>query len=158
MCSHNCPLLTNSNTLSAWSITLQPSGSISLVVLCLVKFSSATMLQVEKVTQATLTHRQWHLNHYHSMTESAFEVYNLACKVFQLCNLHTKEDFVPVFLDRAGVAGWDTRLGDSGGHWGAVLPPAAEALQCYYPKPAIWIADAALRSKVKTSIAGCHTQ
>lgn len=85
------------------------------------------------------------------MTESAFEVYNLACTVFQLCNLHTKEDFIPILLDKAGIAGWDTRLGEAGGHWGPVLPPAAEALQCFYPKPAIWIADAALRSKVKTS-------
>lgn len=107
------------------------------------------VLQVERVSQATLTHRQWHLNYYHSMTESAFEVYNLACTVFQLCNLNTNEDFVPVFLDKAGVAGWDTRLGESGGHWGKVLPPAAEALQCFYPKPAIWIADAKLATKVK---------
>ena len=107
------------------------------------------MLQVEKVSRATLTHRQWHLNYYHSMTESAFEVYNLACTVFQLCNLYTKEDFVPVFLDKAGVAGWDTRLGESGGHWGTVLPPAAEALQCFYPKPALWIADPKLATKVR---------
>ena len=107
------------------------------------------MVQVERVSQATLTHRQWHLNYYHSITESAFEVYNLACTVFKLCNLHTKEDFVPVFLDKAGVAGWDTRLGESGGQWGTVLPPAAEALQCFYPKPAIWLADAQLHSKVK---------
>ena len=113
------------------------------------------MPQVEKVSQAALTHRQWHLNYYHSMTESAFEVYNLACSVFHLCNLHTKQDFVPVFLDKAGVAGWDTRLGESGGHWETVLPPAAEALQCFYPKAAIWIADAKLATKVKMSAVRC---
>ena len=104
--------------------------------------------QVEQVSQATLTHRQWHLNYYHSITESAFEAYNLACTVFKLCGLHSKEDFVPVFLDKAGVAGWDTRLGEDGGRWEAVLPPAAEALQCFYPKPAIWVADAMLPPKV----------
>lgn len=75
--------------------------------------------------------------------------------MFQLCSLHTKEDFVAVFLDKPGVAGWDTRLGDSGGHWGAVLPPAAEALQCFYPKPAIWVADAMLHPQVSQA-ADCY--
>ena len=107
-------------------------------------------MQVEHVSRATLTHRQWHLNFYHSMVESAFEVYNLACTMFKLCNLDTRDDFVPVFLDTAGIAGWDTRLGESAGSWGSVLPPAAEALQCFYPKPAIWLADPALQSKVST--------
>ena len=105
-------------------------------------------MQVKHVSRATLTHRQWHLNYYHSVAESAFEVYNLACAAFKLCNLHTGDDFVPVFLDKAGIAGWDTRLGDSAGIWGLVLPPAAEALQCFYPKPAIWIAGPEVQSRV----------
>ena len=104
--------------------------------------------QVENVGLATLTHRQWHLNYYHSIAESVFEVYNLACVYFQLCDLHTRDDLVPIFLDRPGVAGWDSRLGDSEGSWGAVLPPAAEALQCFYPKPALWVADPVLYEKV----------
>ena len=104
--------------------------------------------QVENVGLATLTHRQWHLNYYHSIAESIFEVYNLACVYFQLCDLHTRDDLVPIFLDRPGVAGWDTRLGDSEGSWGTVLPPAAEALQCFYPKPALWVADPVLYEKV----------
>lgn len=102
------------------------------------------------MTTSTLTHRQWHLNYYHSIAESVFELYNLACTTLQLCNLHTREDFVPIFLDKPGLAGWDTRLGESGGNWGAVLPPAAEALQCFYPTPAIWAADPELQSRVSS--------
>ena len=75
---------------------------------------------------------------------------------FQLCNLHTKEDFVPIFVDKPGVAGWDTRLGESGGNWEAVLSPAAEALQCFYPKPAIWVADPELQSTVSRLLHPCN--
>lgn len=89
------------------------------------------------------------------MAESIFEVYNLACTYFELCNLHTKEVMVPVFLDKPGVAGWDTRLGDTEGGWRSVLPPAAEALQCFYPKPALWIADPMLHDKVSSHHSGC---
>ena len=105
-------------------------------------------LQAKTITKATLTHRQWHLNYYHSIAESAFEVYNLACTYFQLCNLHTRGDFVPIFLDKPGIAGWDTRLGVTEGGWDTVLPPVAEALQCFYPKPALWVADPRLHKQV----------
>ena len=105
-------------------------------------------LQAKVITTATLTHRQWHLNYYHSIAESAFEVYNLACSYFQLCNLHTRGNFVPIFLDKPGVAGWDTRLGVTEGGWDTVLPPVAEALQCFYPKPALWLADPRLHNQV----------
>ena len=105
---------------------------------------------MRQVSKATLTHRQWHLNYYHSVAESAFEVYNLACVYFGLCKLHIEDDFVPIFLDKPGVAGWDTRFGVSGGSWGSVLPPAAEAVQCFYPTPALWIADSALQNTVRS--------
>ncbi|KAA6423379.1 MAG: hypothetical protein FRX49_06831 [Trebouxia sp. A1-2] len=117
----------------------------------------ASSYQVQQYARATLTHRQWHLNYYHSIAESIWDVYNLACMYFQLCNLHTREDIIPMFLDRPGVAGWDARLGVSQGGWRQVLPPAAEALQCFYPKPALWVADPMLHGKVvviKTAVAG----
>ena len=109
-------------------------------------------MQVQQFARATLTHRQWHLNYYHSIAESVLDVYNLACIYFQLCNLHTKDDIIPIFLDRPGVAGWDARLGVTEGGWRQVLPPAAEALQCFYPKPALWVADPMLHDKVQTFI------
>lgn len=108
-------------------------------------------MQVQHFARATLTHRQWHLNYYHSIAESILDVYNLACMYFQLCNLHTRDDVIPIFLDRPGVAGWDARLGVTEGGWRQVLPPAAEALQCFYPKPALWVADPMLHDKVQTS-------
>ncbi len=108
-------------------------------------------MQVQQFARATFTHRQWHLNYYHSLAESILDVYNLACMYFQLCNLHTRDDIIPIFLDRPGVAGWDARLGFTEGGWRQVLPPAAEALQCFYPKPALWVADPMLHDKVQTS-------
>ena len=108
-------------------------------------------MQVQHFARATLTHRQWHLNYYHSIAESILDVYNLACMYFQLCNLHTRDDVIPIFLDRPGVAGWDARLGVTEGGRRQVLPPAAEALQCFYPKPALWVADPMLHDKVQTS-------
>ncbi|DBA92084.1 TPA: hypothetical protein ACH3X1_015814 [Trebouxia sp. C0004] len=113
--------------------------------------------EVQHFARATLTHRQWHLNYYHSIAESILDVYNLACMYFQLCNLHTRDDVVPIFLDKPGVAGWDARLGVTEGGWRQVLPAAAEALQCFYPKPALWVADPLLHDKVvviKTAVAG----
>lgn len=102
-----------------------------------------TSVQAELIAKATLTHRQWHLNYGHSIAESVFEVYNTACVYLQSCSL-SKTQLVPVFLDRPGSFGWT----GAKGNWKSVLPPAAEALQCFFPKPALWIADTALHSRV----------
>lgn len=108
-----------------------------------------SLLQAELIAKATLTHRQWHLNYGHSIAESVFEVYNTACVYLQSCSLSNTQ-LVPVFLDRPGSFGWT----GAKGNWKTVLPPAAEALQCFFPKPALWIADTALHSRVHAP--SCH--
>lgn len=103
-------------------------------------------MQAETIPKATLTHRQWHLNYGHSIAESVFEVYSLACAYLQSCNLGIA-DLVPVFVDRPGGFGWT----GAKGNWRNVLAPAAEALQCFFPMPALWAGDTALHSKVSCS-------
>ena len=102
--------------------------------------------QAEILPKATLTHRQWHLNYGHSIAESVFEAFNLACAYLQSCDLSTT-DLVPVFIDRPGTFGWT----GAKGNWKTVLPPAADALQCFFPRPALWIADTAIHSRVSKS-------
>ena len=95
------------------------------------------------IPEAAIVHRQWHLNYYHSMTESLFEVFNLACAYLGVCTLGYK-NLTPIFIDKPGLSPWAGIEGD----WSQVLPNAAEALHCFFPTPAIWVDAPALHDQV----------
>ena len=100
-------------------------------------------VQVTIIPQAAIVHRQWHLNYYHSMTESLFEVFNLACAYLHMCQTGSKA-LTPVFIDKPGVAPWAGVEGD----WSATLPPVAESLKCFFPTKAIWTDSPDIRNEV----------
>lgn len=78
------------------------------------------------------------------MTESLFEVFNLACAYLGHCHLGHRS-LTPIFIDQpGGPAPWAGVKGD----WTTVLPSAAEALECFFPTPAIWIGAPDIRDEV----------
>lgn len=95
-----------------------------------------------------MVHRQWHLNYYHSLTESLFEVFNLACIHFGACQTGYRK-LTPIFIDKPGVSPW----AGVEGNWSAVLPNAAEALECFFPSPAIWADSPEVRDQVSSCLA-----
>lgn len=80
------------------------------------------------------------------MTESLFEVFNLACAHLGACP--GNELLTPIFIDKPGVSPWAGVEGD----WSVVLPNAAEALACFFPAPAIWIDAPDIHDQV------CHSR
>ncbi|DBA83598.1 hypothetical protein WJX77_006813 [Trebouxia sp. C0004] len=103
---------------------------------------------VMRIKAATLTWRQWHLNWYHGMGESIFEIYSSACTYLDYCgSQRNSSELTPIFIENPG----DEKT------WEEALPPAASALKCLYPTQAWWIKDKAIQDKVllvETAVAG----
>ncbi|DBA66825.1 TPA: hypothetical protein ACH3X2_001961 [Trebouxia sp. C0005] len=107
----------------------------------------AAAAQAEVITAATLTWRQWHLNYYHGLGESVFEVHSLACKWLGYCGAANSTDLAPIFIERPGDQA----------SWAQFLPAAESALKCLFPGPNHFIGDDRIRDKMfllKTSAAG----
>lgn len=103
--------------------------------------------QAEVITAATLTWRQWHLNYYHGLGESVFEVHSLACKWLGYCGASNSSDLVPIFIERPGDQA----------SWAQFLPAAESALKCLFPGPNYFIGDNRIQDKMfllRTSAAG----
>ena len=94
--------------------------------------------QAEVITAATLTWRQWHLNYYHGLGESVFEVHSLACKWLGYCGAANSTDLAPIFIERPGDQA----------SWAQFLPAAESALKCLFPGPNHFIGDDRIRDKV----------
>ena len=96
-------------------------------------------MQVMRIKAATLTWRQWHLNWYHGVGESIFEIYSSACTYLDYCgSQRNSTELTPIFIEKPG----DEET------WEEALPPAASALKCLYPTQAWWIKDKAIQDKV----------
>ena len=100
--------------------------------------SSSLQAQAEVITAATLTWRQWHLNYYHGLGESVFEVHSLACKWLGYCGAANSTDLAPIFIERPGDQA----------SWAQFLPAAESALKCLFPGPNHFIGDDRIRDKV----------
>ena len=98
--------------------------------------------EAEVLTAATLTWRQWHLNYYHGLGESVFEVHSLACKWLGYCGAANSTDLAPIFIERF----------DYQATWAQFLPAAESALRCLFPGPNYFINDDRVRNKVSS----CH--
>lgn len=104
--------------------------------------------QVMRIKAATMTWRQWHLNWYHGVGESIFEIYSSACTYLDYCgSTRNSSELTPIFIEKPG----------DDLSWEEALPPAASALKCLYPTQAWWIKDKAIQDKVlllETAVAG----
>ena len=100
-------------------------------------------MQVMRIKAATMTWRQWHLNWYHGVGESIFEIYSAACTYLDYCgSQRNSSELTPIFIEKPG----DEET------WEEALPPAASALKCLYPTQAWWIKDQAIQDKVSCSV------
>lgn len=107
----------------------------------------AAATQAETITAATLTWRQWHLNYYHGLGESVFEVHSLACKWLHYCGTANSSDLAPIFIERPGDQA----------SWAQFLPAAETALKCLFPGPNYFLGDDRIKNKLfvlKTSATG----
>lgn len=96
-----------------------------------------------RIKAATMTWRQWHLNWYHGVGESIFEIYSTACTYLDYCgSQRNSTELTPIFIEKPG----DEET------WEEALPPAASALKCLYPTQAWWIKDQAIQDKVSYSV------
>ena len=93
--------------------------------------------QAEVITAATLTWRQWHLNYYHGLGESVFEVHSLACKWLGYCGAANSSELAPIFIERPGDQA----------SWAQFLPAAESALKCLFPGPNYFIGDDRIHNK-----------
>ena len=111
------------------------------------------LMQVMRIKAATMTWRQWHLNWYHGVGESIFEIYSSACTYLDYCgSTRNSSELTPIFIEKPGA---DLS-------WEEALPPAASALKCLYPTQAWWIKDKAIQDKVLAGsfclvASGCHS-
>lgn len=95
--------------------------------------------QAETITAATLTWRQWHLNYYHGLGESVFEVHSLACKWLHYCGTANSSDLAPIFIERPGDQA----------SWAQFLPAAETALKCLFPGPNYFLGDDRIKNKAR---------
>lgn len=93
--------------------------------------------QAEIIQAATLTWRQWHLNYYHGLGESVFEVHSLACKWLHYCGAANSTQLAPIFIERPGDQA----------SWAQFLPAAETALKCLFPGPNYFIGDERIKNK-----------
>ncbi len=130
---HNIKRVTTSQTTPDRSGP-QPQAFLGAKSSCL----SMLQTQAEVLTAATLTWRQWHLNYYHGLGESVFEVHSLACKWLHYCGAANSTDLVPIFIERSGDQAT----------WAQFLPAAESALKCLFPGPNYFIGDDRIQNKV----------
>ena len=101
--------------------------------------------QAETIEAATLTWRQWHLNYYHGLGESVFEVHALACKWLNYCGAANRTELAPIFIERPGDQA----------SWAQFLPAAETALKCLFPGPNYFIGDERIKNKASKSNTAC---
>ena len=96
-----------------------------------------------RIKAATMTWRKWHLNWYHGIGETIFEIYSTACNYLGYCGgTRNSSELTPIFIEDPG----DPEI------WEESLPPAASALRCLYPSQAYWIKDQAIQHKASSAL------